>query len=297
MYGKECVCHIGTFSELGVKSGIKDVARVLEIPLAVSNTISKNLDQFKELVPPTPEFKDYDKLKDSLNENEQIAWKEFHKLEEENKEVFRIARNFEGLKRGFGIHASAYLATPIPVTDVFPTRKDKSGVTVTLYPGTMIEEMGGVKFDLLGLLTVDLITKTIHLIDASWTAETLYEKADLNDPGVYQMLTNKQSDCVFQMESDLFKGLLSLIKPNSINDIAAINGLGRPGPLSSKTHEKYAAGKNDGIIEDPVIHGIDNILSLTYNQMLYQEHSMLISKQVSGFNGTQADSLIRKCIA
>lgn len=96
-------------------------------------------------MPPQPSFTDYDKLKDSPVELEREQWKTFNDIENKYPEIFKLARNFEGCKRGFGVHASAYLVMPIPITDVFPTRRDKeSGVTVTLYPGTTIEELGGV---------------------------------------------------------------------------------------------------------------------------------------------------------
>lgn len=145
VYGKDCVCHIGTYSEEGVKSGLKDVGRALDIPFEIMNSLTKEIDQLKELVPPQPKFFDYDKLKDSPVDSDRNQWQIWHNLEEKNKELFRLARNFEGMKRNFGIHASAYLVMPEPITNYFPTRKDKTGVTVTLYPGTVIEEYGGVR--------------------------------------------------------------------------------------------------------------------------------------------------------
>ncbi len=144
-YGKECVCHIGTYSQEGVKSGIKDIARVLEIPFSEGNEISKVLDSIKDSVPPQPSFADYDKLKNSPTELDRKQWKVFNDLENKYSKIFDLARKFEGCMRNFGVHASAYLVTPVPITDIFPTRRDKkTGVTVTLYPGVTIEELGGV---------------------------------------------------------------------------------------------------------------------------------------------------------
>lgn len=147
MYGKEKVCHIGTYTQEGVKSGLKDVARVFRISFQESNEISKKIDEISDnaSIPPQPSFSDFDKLKESPSEFERKQWKEFDKLEKKYEKLFELARKFEGCKRNFGIHASAYLAMPIPISDVFPTRRDsKTGVTVTLYPGTTIEELGGV---------------------------------------------------------------------------------------------------------------------------------------------------------
>lgn len=297
VYGKECVCHIGTYSQEGVKSGLKDVARVLEIPYKESNDISKQLDRIAA-VPPQPKFKDYDVLRDSPVEQERKQWDIFHALEEEYPELFRVARALEGCKRNFGIHASAVLAMPMPVTDVFPTRRDKTtGVTVTLYPGTAVEELGGVKDDILGLKSVDCIVKTLEYIDPALTMNDLYSRMDIRDPNIYEMLAAGESDCVFQLESDMFKGILRQIQPASLDDVAAITALGRPGPISVGFPDAYAKAKNEGINPPVYLRGIENLTKDTYGVFIYQETLMQIARQVSGFSVSQSDSIMRKIIA
>lgn len=297
VYGKDCVCHIGTYSEEGVKSGLKDVGRALDVPFDTMNMLTKEIDLLKEYVPPQPKFKDYDKLKDSPVEDDRKHWEIWNQIEQRNKELFRLARNFEGMKRNFGIHASAYLVMPEPITNYFPTRKDKSGVTVTLYPGSIIEEYNGVKCDLLGLKTIDQLKKTLELIDPNYTMEDLYKMVDINDKNIYKMLAAGESDCVFQLESDMFKGLLTQIIPESLEDISAITALGRPGPLTAGFPKMYAEAKNDGIKAPEYLRGIENITGVTNGVYVYQEQLMQISKQVSGFDGSQADSIFRKSVA
>lgn len=139
-YGKECVAHIGTYTEMGVKNGIKDIGRVLDIDFAITNSISKKITELTDNAP-SISFKDLDELKD-IDPNRYI---EFKQLEDNNKELFRLARKFEGTKRNFGIHASGLLVTPIPVSEIFPYRVDKdTGVKVTLYTGPQVEECNGV---------------------------------------------------------------------------------------------------------------------------------------------------------
>lgn len=223
LYGFENVAHIGTYTQQGVKSGLKDVGRALKIPFEKMNLLSKQIDDFEDVVPPQPKFKDYDALKDG-NESEKSLYKKWQKLESENKELFRLARNFEGLKRNFGVHASGVLAMPCRVDDYFPTRTDENGVMITLFTGVECEELGTAKLDILGLKTLSIIEKTLdHLHkDVDW----LYDNFDIEDKKLYQMLACAKSDCIFQLESDMFKDMMTNMQPTTFNDIAAATALG-----------------------------------------------------------------------
>lgn len=223
-YGASHVAHIGTYTIMGVKSGIKDVGRVLEISFDTMNNIAKQLDEILDA--PQPKFKDFDALKDSDNKNEVEAWKKFNQLEEDNKEIFRLARKFEGLHRNFGVHASGILAMPMPVNDMVPARV-ADGVRVCLYTGPELEELNLLKIDELGLKSLDLIMNTVHHIDKNMTMDDLMTKVDLNDPNIYKMLIDKKTEAVFQLESDMFKGMINDIKPDSLADITAITSLGK----------------------------------------------------------------------
>lgn len=223
-YGASHVAHIGTYTIMGVKSGLKDIGRVLEISFDTMNDITKQIDEILDT--PQPKFKDFDNLKDSDNANEREAWKKFNKLEEDNYEIFRLARKFEGLHRNFGVHASGILAMPIPVNDMVPTRV-ADGVRVCLYTGPELEELRLLKIDELGLKSLDLIMNTLHHIDPNMTMDDLMSKINLSDPNIYKMLIDKKTDAVFQLESDMFKGIISDIKPDCLADITAITSLGK----------------------------------------------------------------------
>lgn len=220
-YGAECVAHIGTYIEMGVKNGLKDVGRVLHVSFDTMNMISKKISELTDNAP-TIAFKDLDKLQETSPER----YQEFVKLEEEYKEIFRLARRFEGSKRSMSIHASGLLVTPCPVNDIFPTRTDKAtGVKVTLYTGPQVEECNGVKYDFLGLKTVSVIDKTLKSIDESLTWEDLYEAVEFDDKGVFEMICNKETDATFQMESDLFKSVISDMQPTQMNDLVVLTAL------------------------------------------------------------------------
>ena len=291
-YGKECVSHIGTYTVSGVKSGIKDVCRVLEIDFIESNNISKALDEINDT--PQPKFADYDNLQNNENPGDLERWKKFHELEERYSEVFRLARKFEGLKRNFGVHASGILVMPMSVTDMAPTRI-ADGVSVCLYTGPELEEQNLLKNDLLGLKTVSVITKTLKSIDM--TIDDLYSKVKVDDPNIFKMLSEGRSDAVFQLESDLFKSALKLIQPTDINDIVAITASLRPGPLSLQSHIHYSRRKNKEEGIDYPLRNTEHIFKDTFGLALFQEQLMRVSIDCFGFNQNQSDSICRKILA
>lgn len=293
LYGEECVSHIGTYTEMGVKSGLKDVGRVLNIDFATMNAISKKITELTDDAP-SIKFKDLDKLE----ETDINKYNEFKQLEQSNPELFRLARRFEGTKRNFGVHASGILVTPMPINDLFPTRVDKeTGVKVTLYTGPQVEECNGVKYDFLGLKTVSVINGTLKAIDETLTWEDLYNAVELDDEGIFEMICNKETDAMFQIESDLFKGIISDMQPTHLNDIIVLTSLGRPGPLQAGMHTKYNNRKNG--LEEIVlpIHSIEDIVGDTFGTIVYQEQVMAIAKKIAGFDDNQADSYLRKALA
>lgn len=294
LYGENNVAHIGTYSQMGVKSGLKDIGRALKIPFDKMNALSKIIDDFKDVVPPQPKFKHYDALKDG-NATEQSLYTKWQKLEADNKELFRLARAFEGLKRNFGVHASGVLAMPCRVDDYFPTRTDADGVMITLFTGVECEELGTAKLDVLGLKTLSIIETTLKHLDKD--VQWLYDSFDIEDKKLYKLLAQAKTDCVFQLESDMFKDMLRNMKPNSFGDISVATSIGRPGPLSAGLDKQYIACKNGKSAVEYPIHGIENILDDTYGIIAYQEQLMQIAKQVSGFDDNQADSIVRKIIA
>lgn len=134
------VAHIGTYTTLGVKSGLKDIGRVLGIDYMTMDSISKAIDEISD--DPGLSFKMLDELGEGEEANP-AAYAKFCELEEANKEIFRLARAFEGIPRNMGVHASGILVTPVPVTDYFPV-KYQDGLATALYEGPTLEHLGAV---------------------------------------------------------------------------------------------------------------------------------------------------------
>jgi DNA polymerase-3 subunit alpha len=240
-YGRENVAHIGTYTVMGVKSGLKDVGRVLNIDFKIMNEISKKVDEWSDV--PTLKFKHLDALKDSDRPYDVQAYEEFKAYEAEYPELFGLARKFEGAVRNMGCHASGVLITPMAIDDLFPTRVDDDGTIITLYTGSQLEELKAIKFDILGLKTLTVIKKTLEAINPELTFQDLYDSVDVDDPEIFEMIRAKETEGLFQIESNLFKGMVEDIQPDSLNDIIVINALGRPGPLKAGMPQAYAKRK------------------------------------------------------
>lgn len=279
---------------MGVKNGLKDVGRVFGLDFATSNYISKTIDEINDK--PGAGFKDFDAMESSENPADREAWKKFRDLEDEHRELFRLARAFEGTPRNTGVHASGILVTPGPISDYFPTHV-VNDVAVTYFTGPQCESCSAIKLDILGLKNISIIRRTLYNISPDLTFNDLYDVVDINDPKIYEYISSKQTDAVFQLESDMMKGLIGDIKPTEFNDIIAVNSLGRPGPLSANMPQDYAAIKNGNKEISYPIKGCEDILDETYGVISYQEQLMQISKKVAGYDDMQADSICRKIVA
>ncbi len=293
-YGIDFVSSIGTITKLGVKSGLKDVGRYFDVPVSEVNKLTKNIDALFDA--PDLTFKDIDALKDSEDSEEQRKYAEYLKLEQEYSQLFKYARKFEGNARNLGVHASGVLITPVSINTYIPTRYT-DGISVTLYEGPTLESFNFVKFDILGLKTLDVIENTLKLINPKYNYYDVYSIVpDFNDEATYQLVRNKQTDGLFQLESDLFKHTIDSMKPTNINDIGALNAICRPGPLHAHLDEQYNNTKNGKLaMVEPLPNTLD-IVKDTYGAIIYQEEVMAMSVKVCGFNANQSDSIVRKII-
>lgn len=211
---------------MGVKNGLKDVGRVLDIDFPTMNALSKKIDEWTGEAP-SIKFKDLDKLAEG-DEKDKTIYQEFKETEEAHAELFRLARAFEGTKRNAGVHASGVLILPFPVNDLFPTRT-VDGSQVTLYTGPQCESLGSCKLDVLGLKTLDVLDLTVKAISPDATVYHLYDEVDnyLDNQEMFESLCRKETEGVFQLESNLFKGLVSDMLPDKLDDITLITSIGK----------------------------------------------------------------------
>ncbi|MDD3263363.1 MAG: DNA polymerase III subunit alpha [Candidatus Nanoarchaeia archaeon] len=277
-YGKEKVALIGTYGTMMAKAVIKDVARTMGIPFEVSNDITKYVTE-----------KTIQKSFDLKDEQDNPINKKLIYYEEKYPELFEIARKLEGTARQPGIHACGVVWGPKPINDYTATFF-KEGHLVTQMDKDEVETLGLVKFDFLGLKTLNIIQNILEQInkDTKWL-----EKIPLDDKNVFKMLSKGDSVGVFQLESPGMQKTLKLVKPVCFDDLIAIVSLYRPGSMD---YIDVYARRKDGV--EKVIYPdalAEEILKPTYGILVYQEQVMQLSQVLAGFTMGQADTL-RKAI-
>lgn len=307
-YGKNQVAQIITFGSLAAKSSIKDVARVLELDLTSSNNLAK-------LVPERPGIKLYDifnlpttsKKDEEANLTKKLGLRpeEVSRVDEIKniynyegidpkmilqRNVLREAEKLEGSIKSTGVHAAGLIIAPKSLDEIIPLSVAKnSTLPVTQYEGSIIESAGVIKMDFLGIKNLTIIKDAIKLIKENHGIEIDIDNIPFDDPKVFQLYQNAETDGTFQFESSGMKNSLMLIKPDKLEDLIALNALFRPGPMGYIND--YAARKHglQKITYDLPIQ--EDILSETYGITVYQEQVMLLSQKIASFDGGKADTL------
>ncbi|MDD3050453.1 MAG: DNA polymerase III subunit alpha [Candidatus Cloacimonetes bacterium] len=284
-YGRRSVAQIVTFTTLGAKSVIKDVARVMEIQPKEANEISK-------LIPPDPKTTLVSALQDSSAFEEKMNSNELYQTILKNSIVL------EGLIRQTGVHAAGVVIAPSDLSDFVPLavskQKDDSCAMLVQYEGKWLDDLKLLKMDFLGLKTLTTIKRTVELVKQSKQIDIDIENVDLNDKKTYELLSAGNTDGVFQFESKGMKKYLKELRPNVFEDLVALVALYRPGPMQfidSFIRRKH--GKEKVTYDHPLA---EDILKETYGVTVYQEQVMQISKEMASFSDSKADFL-RKAIA
>jgi len=278
-YGKERVSQIITFGTMAARSAIKDVARVLKLPLAEANRLSK-------LIPETAKIE----IKNAINQVPELK-EELVKGADLVKKTLKFAMELEGSIRNVGVHACGVIIGRDDLTNYAPISKAKdSEMNVTQYEGTLVEKVGLLKMDFLGLKTLSIINDTITNIKISKKILDFdIDNIPLDDENTYQIFSRGETTAIFQFESAGMKKYLLELKPNRFEDIIAMNALYRPGPMQyipNFINRKYGREK----IEYPYPI-MEKYLSDTYGITVYQEQVMLLSQAMAGFTKGQADTL------
>jgi DNA polymerase III subunit alpha len=285
-YGDDRVAQIITYSTIKAKAAIKDAARVLGYPYGFGDRLTK-------MMPPPVMGKDYPleearKLSGELHE----AWEN----EPDAKKVLDTALSLEGLRRQHSIHAAGVVISADPITDHCPVlRVEADGEIVTQYDGGMVEDIGLLKMDFLGLRNLTVITDALRHIKVNTGEDVVIEDIPLDDEPTYKMLGEGDTDGVFQLESAGYKALCRQLKPDRFDDIIALGALYRPGPMSAGLHTEYCKRKH-GQSKVTVPHpDLMEILEPSYGLLIYQEQVQKIAQKIAGFSLGEADQ-IRKAM-
>jgi len=283
-YGDDRVAQIVTFSTIKAKAAIKDAARVLGYPYGFGDRLTK-------MMPPPVMGKDYPLAKArELSGELRAAWEN----EPDAQKVLDTALSLEGLRRQHSIHAAGVVIAGEPITEHCPVlRVEADGEIVTQYDGGMVEDIGLLKMDFLGLRNLTVISDALEHIKASTGQSIVIEDVGLDDPKTYAMLAEGDTDGVFQLDSPGMKALVRQLKPDRFDDIVALLALYRPGPMSANLHTSYAERKHGRQVVDYPHPDLTEILEPTYGILVYQEQVLEIAKSIAGFSLGEADMLRR----
>jgi DNA polymerase III subunit alpha len=297
-YGEERVAQIITYGTIKAKQAVKDSARVLGFPFATS-------DQITKVMPPPVMGKDVPLAGIFDPDHPRYAEAgEFRALYEANADVKKVvdtARDLEGLKRQWGVHAAGVILSREPLLDVIPIqRRDQDGAIITQFDMGACEALGLLKMDFLGLRNLTVLEDCLAGIKDNRGDEVVLETLDLDaDKNTYELLGRGDTLGIFQLEGGGMRSLLRLMQPTSFADIAAVGALYRPGPMGANAHNDYADRKNGRkpvvAIHPELAEPLEEILGETHGLLVYQEQVLAIAQKVAGYSLGQAD-LLRKAM-
>jgi DNA polymerase-3 subunit alpha len=301
-YGADHVAQIVTFSTIKARAAVRDSARVLGYPPQLGDKIAKAMPPLVmgQDLPLAACFTPMPGYENRYSEASEL--RALYQSDDEVKHVVDVAKGFVDKRRQDGIHAAAVVITKGPVLDYVPVQR-KSGPNgssegapiVTQYEATAIEKLGLLKMDFLGLRNLAIIERTLDHIERRHGAKVDIDHVALDDPKVYEMLRLGNSVGIFQLEGDKMRQLMRRLAPTSFDDIAALNALYRPGPLSENVHNDYADRKNHRQEVSYDHEVLSEILSGTYGLMIYQEDIMAVATTIAGFSLSEADDLRKAC--
>ena len=282
-YGDSRVANIVTFGKMAARAAVRDVARLLQVPYAEADRLSK-------MIPPPVQGR-HIPLKVSIQEDADL--KKEYETNPTAKTVFDYAVRLEGTIRSHGIHAAGVVIAPDDIVKYAPLEMAQKGVVSTQYPMGPVEELGLLKMDFLGLSNLTIINNALRIIRKVYKDEIDLSNIPLDDQKTYELFQRGDTTGVFQLESAGMKRYLRELKPTVFEDIIAMVALYRPGPM--QFIDSFIKRKH-GEEQITYLHeGMENALSSTYGILVYQEQFMQISKEWCGFTGGQADTL-RKAV-
>jgi len=281
-YGQENVAQIITFGTMQARAVLRDVGRVMAITYA-------DVDRIAKMIPAELDMT----LKKALESEPELN--NLYKNDPEITKLINIALSLEGLNRHASIHAAGVVIADKPLNNYTPIFKTADDQITTGYSMGILEKIGLLKVDFLGLRTLTVINETLKLIKKTRGKEIDIEKLPLDDTCTYKLLASSHTIGIFQVESSGMRDLLKKLEPERFEDLIALLALYRPGPIGSGMLDDFMKRKHGAIpirYEHPKL---EPILKETYGIMVYQEQIMQIASSLAGFSLAQAD-ILRKAM-
>lgn len=276
-YGEDRVSEIIAFDTMKARAAVRDVGRVMNIPYSLCDRAAKLIDPRSS-------------LKEALEQSDELY--AMYRSDKSVRKLIDMAKKLEGMPRHASTHAAGVVISAVPLSDIVPLQKN-DGTVVTQYTMTVLESLGLLKMDFLGLRNLTIIRDTVNEIHKT-EPDFNIDKIPTDDKKVYEMLSSGDTGGVFQFESDGITAWLTELKPERLEDLIAMISLYRPGPM--KSIPTYIKCKNDPksvTYRHPLLK---DILEDTYGCMVYQEQVMEICRKLAGYSYGHAD-IVRRAMA
>lgn len=282
-YGSDHVAHIGTYGSMKAKGAIRGVTTALGLPYELGDKLAKLiLEPIEGKAQPLKTC--YEKVP------------ELHKIRygpaSDGQRILIWAEQMEDRIKSFGTHASGIVISPQPISKVLPLSRGKDEAPTTQFPMETVEEVGLIKFDILGLRALTTIRRCLGMIKKRHGKDIDILNIPVDDPDVYCMLQKGDVEGVFQLEgSSGMRDLLVKLRPINLEDLAVLVAVYRPGPLGSDMLEHYLKVRSGDASPHYIVPELEPVLKSTDGMLIFQEQVMEICKQLAGYTMSEADNM------
>jgi DNA polymerase-3 subunit alpha len=277
-YGKDNVCQIITFGTMAARAVVRDVGRVLAIPYGEVDKIAKMIPLGTDMT--------LDKALAQVSELTIMA-----EADGRIARLLNYSRTLEGLARHCSTHAAGVVIAPSALTNYVPLFKGSKDEVTTQYDMKMVEEIGLLKMDFLGLRTLTVLDDALRMIKENHGEEIDLDAIGLEDEKVFRLFQRGETIGVFQFESAGMREYLRKLKPTTFTDLTAMNALYRPGPLDSGMIDEYIKRKAGAAKSEYLHPALKDILGSTYGVIVFQEQVLKIANKLAGYSLGSADFL------
>ena len=280
-YGELHVAQIITFGTMAAKAALRDTSRVFGLNTKEQEALSKMIPNRLGIT-----------IKEAYQESKRLQ--AFVKENPLHQQLFSTAMKLEGLPRHTSTHAAGVIISDIMLTEIIPIQTGHEGIYLTQFPMDLLEEIGLLKMDFLGLRNLTLIENIVMNIEKGTGEKIELSKIPMDDVATFELFGKGDTTGVFQFESDGIRKVLARLKPSCFEDIVAVNALYRPGPMENIT--QFIERKHGLAPIDYHHPDLKDILESTYGVIVYQEQIMQIASKLAGFSLGEAD-LLRRAVS
>lgn len=275
-FGEDHVAQIITFGTMGARQSLRDAARALGIRQEVADRLCRLISH----MPGTT-------IQATIEEVEQFSAE--YESDQEARKLIDTAKSIEGIARHSGVHAAGIVISKEPIAELVPIGRGTDGQPLTQYPMEILEQIGLLKMDILGLANLSVVSQCLETIERNGKGRLEIENIPLDDRKTFEMLARGETAGVFQLESPGMTRCAQQLKPDNLNEVAAMVALFRPGPMEHIP--RYIEGKFGRVKPKYLDPRMEPILEETYGVIVYQDQVLQLVRALAGFTLGEADVL------